>query len=134
MSDIDKTIKIDAPFGRVWTALTNADVMSDWMNDDTVKIELRVGGRYTIFSGETSGTFTVIEKPGFLEYTWRQREWRATWADSIVRWELYPSGKGTQVHLTHSRFPNDEERVSHDEGWDMYWLEPMKDWLESEDV
>ncbi len=41
-----------------------------------------------------------------------------------------PVEVGTRVHLTHDRFPNVDERDSHDEGWDVYWLSPMKDWLE----
>jgi hypothetical protein len=35
------------------------------------------------------------------------------------------------VRLTHDKFPNTEERDSHDEGWDVYWLKPMKEWLEA---
>jgi len=34
---------------------------------------------------------------------------------------------GTQIHLTHDKFPYKQERDSHDEGWDLYFLEPMQD-------
>jgi hypothetical protein len=43
---------------------------------------------------------------------------------------LKKSRKGTKVALTHSTFPNQHERDSHDEGWDVYFLGPMKEWLE----
>ena len=56
--------------------------------------------------------------------------WKKEWADSVVRWELKAKGDSTGVRLTHSKFPNKEERDGHDEGWDMYWLGPMKAWLE----
>jgi uncharacterized protein YndB with AHSA1/START domain len=92
---------------------------------------LRVGGRYKLFGGETVGTFTEIEKPHILEYTWRQGEWDSEWPDSLVRWELIQVGQETKVHLTHNKFPNAEERDGHDEGWDIYFLGPMKDWLEA---
>ncbi len=131
MPDIEKNVHIGAPIGRVWAALTDADVMSSWMEDDTVQIDLRVGGRYTIFSGDTTGTFTIIEKPDILEYTWRQKEWPKSWTDSIVRWELFRDGQATQIRLIHSKLPNEEERTSHDEGWAIYWLEPLVEWLES---
>ncbi len=107
-------------------------MIADWMSDDAVKVELRMGGRYAFFGGETTGKFTEIEKPSILEYTWRQSTWPKEWGDSLVRWEMERSREGTKVHLIHSRFPVPEERESHDEGWDMYWLEPMTDWLESE--
>ncbi len=131
MPDIEKNVHIEAPIGRVWAALTDADVMSNWMEDDTVQIDLRVGGRYAIFSGETTGTFTEIEKPEILEYTWRQKEWPKTWADSLVRWELGREGQTTRIRLVHSKLPSEEEHNSLDEGWMIYWLEPMMEWLES---
>ncbi len=132
MSDIDKTVQIASPIEKVWAALTDPEVIGSWMSDEDVKMDLRVGGRYSVFGGETTGAFTQIEKPDILEYTWRQIAWPKNWLDSVVRWELSRKGQGTQVHLTHSRLPNAEERTSHDEGWDLYWLEPMIDWLESE--
>jgi len=99
------------------------------MNDPSAVIELRVGGNFELFGGETTGVFTEIQEPNVLEYTWRQSSWPSAWADSRVRWELQAEGKNTAIHLKHSEFPNDAERNSHDEGWDIYWLEPMQDWL-----
>jgi uncharacterized protein YndB with AHSA1/START domain len=130
--NIEKNVHIAAPIGRAWTALTDADAMSNWMEDDTVQIDLRVGGHYSVFGGETTGTFTQIEQPDILEYTWRQSGWPKSWPDSIVRWELHRDGQTTQVRLVHSKLPNAEERSSHDEGWNIYWLEPMTEWLETD--
>jgi hypothetical protein len=76
--------------------------------------------------------FTQIATPNVLDYTWRQSAWETTWSDSLVRWELQSDGSGTQIRLVHNQFPNDEEQNSHDEGWDIYWLEPMRQWLESQ--
>jgi uncharacterized protein YndB with AHSA1/START domain len=132
MADIEKKIRIAAPIDNVWDALTDATSIRGWMgDDDTVAVELRVGGHYQFFGGETTGVFTVIEKPKNLAYTWRQREWHKDWPDSLVSWELMPDGQETQVLLTHSQFPNTAERDGHDEGWDIYFLGPMKKWLES---
>ena len=135
MSDIEKNLQIAAPIEKVWAALTDPSAIGSWMGDESVEVELSVGGRYALFDGETTGAFTRIEPPNVLEYTWRQGGWRKDWPDSLVRWELQSAGEGgqarTQARLTHSRFPNTEERDSHDEGWDVYWLEPMKEWLEA---
>lgn len=129
--DIEKNVVIDAAITDVWDALTDPAAIGGWMGDDSVKVNLKKGGAYEIFSGDTTGYFTDIEKPNVLEYSWRMGEWDDKWADSLVRWELHPFGKKTKVKLTHVNFPSKEERDSHDDGWDAYFLEPMKSWLES---
>lgn len=133
MADIVKNIRIATPIDKVWDALTNPASIRGWMgDDDTIAVELRAGGHFQFFGGETTGVFIEIEKPNKLAYTWRQGEWQENWPNSLVSWELTPVGQETQVKLTHSQLPNSAERDSHDEGWDIYFLGPMKNWLESQ--
>ena len=129
MEEIIKSVVIQAPIEKVWAALTVADSIAGWMGG-SVKSDLRPGGKYAYFDGSTTGRYAVVEQPHRLEYTWRQSEWPVEWSDSMVKWELKSEGKGTAVHLVHQGFPNESERSSHDDGWDTYWLEPMKAWLE----
>jgi uncharacterized protein YndB with AHSA1/START domain len=129
MSEVVKSVFIQAPIDKVWVALTAAESIASWMGGP-VKSDLCRGGKYAYFGGETTGRYTVVEPPYRLEYTWRQSEWPAEWSDSTVKWELQPDEKGTVVHLVHDHFPNESERSDHDQGWDTYWLEPMKEWLE----
>ena len=132
MADIEKNVQIAAPIEKVWAALTDPVSIRGWMGEDSaVEVDLKVGGRYRLFGGDTTGAFTVIERPHTLEYTWRQGEWKKAWPDSVVHWELKTAGQGTQVRLAHSKFPNQEERDGHDTGWDDYFLGPMKEWLEA---
>ena len=134
MSNIKKNVQIAASIERVWAALTDPKAIGGWMgNKDSIKVNLKVSGRYKFFGGETTGKINQVEKPSVLEYTWRQSSWPKEWADSVVRWELKPVGKKTRVHLTHRNFPNKGERDGHDEGWDLYFLGPMKEWLEAND-
>lgn len=130
---IKKSLTIAAPIHKVWAALTDQKDIGAWMGDANVKVSLRKGGRYAFFGGETSGKFTAIQKPTTLEYTWRQHEWKKEWKDSLVKWELKAKGDTTLVKLTHTHFPNKEERDGHDEGWDVYWLQPMSVWLRTSD-
>ena len=127
---IKKTIHIAAPIEQVWAALTDPKAISAWMGGP-VKVTLRTGGKYAFFNGETTGKFVEIRKPNTLEYTWRQASWEKDWKDSAVRWELNAKGRSTYLRLVHGGFPNKEERDSHAEGWDTYWLKPMKAWLDS---
>ncbi len=131
MPDVVKELTIAAPIHKVWAALTEAESLGAWMDDDSIKIDLRVGGKYALFGGETSGKFTHIEPNKLLEYSWRQKTWKKDWPDSLVRWELDADGQQTRVKLTHSGFPSQDERDSHEEGWDEYWLEPMREYLEA---
>ena len=132
MPDIEKNTHLAAPIDKVWAALTDPKAIKRWMGADSkVEVDLKVGGRYRMFGGDTSGTFTKIAAPNALEYTWRQAEWHKDWADSIVRWELRADDKETHVHLTHDQLPNAHERDGHDQGWDLYFLGPMKAWLEA---
>lgn len=131
MTDIERTITLATSPANVWAALTDPRIIGQWMEDEAVSVELRVGGRYTFFGGATTGAFTRIAPQAALEYTWRQAEWQPAWPDSRVRWELSPAGTQTLVKLTHSHFPNMLERDSHAEGWDLYWLGPMSRWLEA---
>ncbi len=66
-----------------------------------------------------------------LEYSWRMDDYEKDAPDTFVRWEMEPSGKKTKVHLIHKGFIDQEMRDAHDEGWDIYFFEPMKKWLES---
>lgn len=130
--DVIKEILISTPIQDVWVALTTPNIIAAWMGDDSVVIDLTVGGRYAFFGGETTGVFTRIEAPYRLAYTWRQAGWSPDWAASLVEWELRATETGTALRLVHSQFPTEEERDGHDEGWDIYWLEPMVAWLEGE--
>ncbi|MCC6613254.1 MAG: SRPBCC domain-containing protein [Anaerolineae bacterium] len=130
MPSIRKQVIAHAPIEQVWSALVDRDAIAAWMIDETVAVDLRVGGAYAFFAGETTGRFTRVEAPTILEYTWRQDTWPAEWADSKVCWELEAHGSSTRIQLFHRDFPNEDERENHDDGWILYWLNPMIDWLE----
>jgi uncharacterized protein YndB with AHSA1/START domain len=132
MADIEKHIHIQAPVEAVWAALTEPAAIMAWMGEDSeVAVDLRVGGRYQFYFGATTGEFLEVDAPRRLAYTWRQTEWQSDWPDSVVGWTLTPRDGGTGIHLTHDAFPNTSERDGHDQGWDLFWLNPMKDWLEA---
>ena len=132
MHETELSIFIAAPIEKVWAAITQPEVMRSWMEGNpNVEIDLRPGGAYSFSDGETSGRFTKIETPHTLEYTWRQREWGKDVLDSTVGWKLKAVKGGTDVELFHDGYPNESLFVDFDAGWDVNWLGPMKEWLES---
>lgn len=131
MRPLTRTILIAAPLERVWTALTDQEVIFTWLGGHSpVRLDLRVGGAYSLFAGEIWGVFTRIEPPSRLAYTWRINTWAPEWPDALVEWALTPAGQDTQVRLTQQPFPTQEEQESHEEKWDVYLLDPMKAWAE----
>ena len=131
MQPIIKDVTIHATPQAVWAALTEPQAIRAWMGEDSsVEFDLRPGGSYRLFGGETTGTIQSFELHTRLTYTWRQAEWPAEWEDSLVAWTLTPAEGGTHLHLVHDRFPNEQERQGHAEGWDRYFLGPLQEILE----
>ena len=93
--EIEKELEIRAPIEKVWDALTDAGSIDKWMHSGEVAVDLRPGGSYQFFGGDTSGVFTRVMRPHALEYTWRQAGWQADWPDSVVAWDLRPGEEDT---------------------------------------
>jgi uncharacterized protein YndB with AHSA1/START domain len=120
---LEKTVQIYASIQEVWTALTNPTAIRRWMGDEDVQVDLRLGGAFKLFGGTTTGQFTCIEPPEYLEYTWRRQDW----PDSLVQWQLQTTGITTTVNLIHSQLPNPSEVDALDEFWGLDWLESMQE-------
>ena len=112
ISPIVKEIVVKAAVEKVWAALTDPEAIGARMGDEEARVVPRVGGRYALFGGVTTGRFTVIEEPSVLEYTWRQREWAESKPDKLVRWELKPEGKQTRLRLIHTQSADRKRRAA----------------------
>jgi len=120
--------KFDAAPGKVWRALTEPELLKQWMrpNDSTkmstAEIDLRVGGRYRIVmrpaDGEehdVRGVYREIVPNRKLVYTWA---WKSTSErESLVTIELRAAGGGTELTLKHEQFVDEEARDKHQHGW-----------------
>ncbi len=122
----------DAPKDVVYSVWSNPDHIKHWLHpspewsNPVVEVDLRVGGRYRLgfqHPGERDvvfvvGRFLEVEHSERLVYTW-------TWEppdphagfETVVTVEFTSVDGGTAVSLTHERFPDDERRQRHAEGW-----------------
>ncbi len=131
-------IDIDAPPERVFQAWIDPQQRLAWWGDDGVyrgqkmESDLRVGGKW-ITEGKSAqgkefsvyGTYTRIEAPRVLGFTWNH-DWGGTdTTETHVLIELTPTSSGTHVTLTHSGFANAPERDDHNQGWKrvLGWLQ-----------
>lgn len=91
------------------------------MSVPEAKTDPRVGGRFRVLmrAGDNDmpheGTYVTIERPNRLAFTWESPA--STVEGSTVTLDFKPVEGGTEVSLTHVRFPNEEVRDNHKGGW-----------------
>jgi uncharacterized protein YndB with AHSA1/START domain len=141
-------IYIAVPPQRVFQALTQSNQLLQWWGDDANptdfwEIDARLGGQWryrtkgcdgTEIKGTTDfraeGEILEIDPPRLLVYTWIANWHADPKRKTVVRWELTPSGGGTQVKVTHSGLAEEaESRKSYGGGW-THVLELLKKFVE----
>ncbi len=104
---IERTVRIDRPLDRVWTAITTADGLANWFGH-SAEIDLRVGGTATLTwdTGDTAHLrIERIEPKTVFGYTWGinglpDDDPRRTY----VEFTLVPDETGTTVIVIESGF------------------------------
>ncbi len=114
---------IAAPVDLVWSLVSTADELRDWMAVDA-EIDLRVGG--TIRWAHDNGWIVVgavreVAPMRRLSYTygWEQGGFPVPIDSSIVTIELSARGAATQVTVRHEGLPP-EMAEQHTGGWRMF--------------
>ena len=137
MTEIRKTIEIDAPSETVFKALSDQNELTNWFPDAAI-LEPRVGGKFKISFYKDSknprmkldmdfhneGRVVEFVENKKLAYTW---QWKGgpNFPETVVTWELEKLGENkTKVTLTHSGFTGKEEGPAsvseHDKGWSFF--------------
>lgn len=119
---VERTVPAEP--ARVWEALTQPDLMDDWMcpNPDldvTAHADAREGGAFRINMGgeyTASGHYVRIEQPAVLECTW---SWEHETLVTTLLVELTPVDGGTRLVLTHSDFSDEADAADTRQGWDL---------------
>jgi uncharacterized protein YndB with AHSA1/START domain len=104
---IERTVRIDRPLDRVWTAITTAEGLGTWFGN-SAEIDLRVGGAAKLMwdSGDTAELrIERLEPKTVFGYTWGimglgEQDPRRTY----VEFTLAPEGDGTSVTVVESGF------------------------------
>ena len=110
---------------RVFAAWLDPASLAQWMRpapvtDAVVEVDPRVGGRFRIVMRhgeeelEHRGEYLAIEPPSLLSFTWSSAA--TDHLPTVVTVELFTSGSGTEVVLTHRRLPA-ARMDSHRKGW-----------------
>jgi uncharacterized protein YndB with AHSA1/START domain len=118
----------DAPRALVFDCHTKPELVCRWLlgppgwSMPVCDIDLRVGGKYRIEMKHSGGNvhtaygeYVEIVEPRKLVYTW---SWEDGFVkDTLVTVEFREDGGGTELVLTHERFPDAEAMGKHSEGW-----------------
>jgi len=129
----DMTLKVkrvfQAPRERVFAAWTEPDLLKRWLGGGTIpdpvaEVDLRVGGQYRVqLKAQDSpifwvkGTYQEITPPERLVYTWQFEGTEMDTGETLVTVDFIDLGKSTEVVMLHERFPSNELRNLHGEGW-----------------
>lgn len=130
LTDTDLTLTVSrtiaAPPERVFDAWLDPEMLMAFMQPGpgmttpSATADPREGGRFDLIMKHDDdemphgGVYQVIDRPRRLVFSW---ESPFATEGSTVTLEFRPEGDGTHVTLTHVRFPNEESRDNHENGW-----------------
>lgn len=111
----------------VMVLLTDSNFVDEW-SGTTSLIEKKVGGKFSMFDGWVEGKILKMTNDE-LAYTWKPNSWGEDTLASEVHYKLVPADHGTEVLVTHTNFPNEEEMKSHSTGWEKHFFGPIGEYL-----
>ncbi len=117
---------IPAPREEVFAAWGDAEGMRHWMCPSDIlaaeaQLDFRVGGAFRILMKgpredyDHTGVFQEIDPPSKLSFTWISKG--TDFQTTLVTVELFERDGGTELILTHDRFPSADRVPQHSGGW-----------------
>jgi uncharacterized protein YndB with AHSA1/START domain len=94
------------PAARIWRALTQPELMQEWLMKSDFKPEVGHDFKFTQEWGSIDCTVTEVEPERTLAYTWA-----AFGLESTVTWTLTPTGHGTHLRMEQVGFRPDQEEA-----------------------
>jgi uncharacterized protein YndB with AHSA1/START domain len=128
----DKTLRVErtfqAPIEAVFDAWTSEEVIRRWWQAERgwdtaeAEVDLRVGGAVRVVMRDPTkgveygggGTYTEIERPTRLAFTWI---WDGNTRRTLIEIDFEETDGITTVRFTHSGLWDEEALRSHEDGW-----------------
>ena len=125
MSVLEQDYEVAAPIEKVWRALTDSELMSQW-TDSAAQSSPVTGGKFSLWENDIHGTYTQLIPPKLIEQDWYGHD-NPDWKYK-VRFSLSAVEDGTKVHMTYSGNIVDKQKDIAD--WREYYFVPIKKLLE----
>jgi len=122
---IKKTYNISSPVDQVWNALVDPITINNWGGGPS-KIDSNVGSDFELWNGDIFGKNIEVIPGKKLVQEWFGGDWPKA---SIVTFRLKEDKNGTILELEQINVPEDEIDDI-EQGWDDYYLGPLKKMLE----
>ena len=126
MQTINQTYTINAPVEKVWDALVNPQTINKWGGGPAEMTE-QIGTQFKLWGGEIHGTNVQIIPYERLMQDWYGGDWPQP---SKLTFTLTRLGDSTRVDLYQEDVPDDEADSIYD-GWQDYYMGPLKTLLET---
>lgn len=121
------TYHIHAPLKKVWQALVDPKVITDW-GGGPVQMSDKTGEKFSLWGGEIHGTNSeVIPEQKLVQERYSTDDPEHA---TICTFLLSEKDEHTTVELIHEHV-SEKHHKDIDEGWKDYYLGPMKDYLEN---
>lgn len=124
---IKKVYKISAPIEQVWKALVDPKIIDEW-GGGPAKMDGKIGTEFRLWDGDIHGKNIEVVEEKKLVQEWFGGDWQEP---SKVTFTLESENNKTILQLEHTDVPFDEVDDI-DQGWDDYYLGPLKELLEKE--
>ena len=125
MKTVKKTYLIKAPLEKVWKALVDPKMIDDW-GAGPAQMDDQAGTEFKLWGGDIFGKNVEVVANKKLVQDWFEDNWDQP---SKVTFTLSQKNGKIKVTLLHENIPDSEEKEI-DDGWDSYYLGPMKEYLE----
>jgi uncharacterized protein YndB with AHSA1/START domain len=104
--DIVVEVAYAAPPESVWCALTEPELLREWLMENNFRAEKGARCEFRMppgpgFSGMVQCEVIEVEPHRRLVYTW---DGGGPWGKTTLTWTLEPSGSGTRLRLEHRGF------------------------------
>ncbi len=122
-NDVKKEIYIQCKPETLFSYFTDPSKMQQWFGTD-ILLEPAVGGRFRIdLNGHDVALGEYLEVDPFkrivMTFGWEKSKLVPPGASKLII-ELIPEQEGTKLIFIHADLPNEEEKVSHEKGWQQF--------------
>lgn len=123
MGTIEQTYKIEAPESKVFEAMTDPTMITQWFGTE-VEGETKQGGEFTYKFLFEDASHDHVQKGKYIEVVKDQKltyTWQTPMGETVVALDLAAADDGTKVSLEHSGWADTEQgkaaQEEHAQGW-----------------
>jgi uncharacterized protein YndB with AHSA1/START domain len=116
---IRRTISLEAPIERFWSAISDDRELEQWSPDHAARWNLTPGGS-GVFTWNGKDAFPIrveaVNTPTYLAWTWGHEN--GSPGVTLVEWELEPRRQRTRLSFTESGIVTADHHTENSQGWD----------------